>query len=777
MKHRQAVLRDRVDMLFAAIPLSQGILAAVAYILFSFHNGHTPGRAADWWFGLICSVLALRVFSAWLYRHRRRLLADDLSWLRLFRAGAALAGLCWGLAGILLFPPQNETLQMFTLLTLAGIAAGALGSMTADYLTFSSFVVLTLGPVGTMAVWQGEQPQASLGLMLFLMMLFLLGSSRAHWQSIVDLLTLRHENTGLIDDLEREKQRVIAEAQAMMGTVLASAPITLWAVDMDGVITFMDGKRLAGQQDALAPRLGKPLREVFADNPQLVYETQRALGGESFTVEIELARHSYEIQGSPLRAEDGRQQGAIAVAIDISERKRHERELTRRANYDELTGLPNRSLIMSQAEHAFEHAKRQQRTVTLFFLDLDNFKVVNDTMGHKAGDQLLYQVAQRLRNTLREDDMVARLGGDEFLVVSENLRRPEDSEVVAHKMAGLFQRPFLVDRREIFVSASVGIAVYPQDGQSAAQMLQSADTAMYHAKFAGKNSYRFFTAAMQQAAEDHLAIETELRRALERSEMQLVYQPKVDVASRRITGAEALLRWSSSRLGPVSPATFIPVAEAAGLMPQLGNWVLKAACHEAAGWRSLAGTPLHVAVNVSPQQFRNSDLLANVSQALTQSGLSAAMLELEITESVLVQDAPETMRTFRDLNDLGVRLSLDDFGTGYSSLSYLKRFPVQILKIDRAFVQDLGRNPSDASLVDAIIAMAQSLRMEIVAEGVETAAEFDYLAQRGVDLVQGYYFSRPVDADSFRKLLAQGLHIAAAADPTGGTAGRAAVPG
>ena len=408
---------------------------------------------------------------------------------------------------------------------------------------------------------------------------------------------------------------------------------------------------------------------------------------------------------------------------------------------------------MSQIGHAFEHARRHNQHIALLFVDLDNFKTVNDTVGHEAGDQLLRRAAKRLRSALRDTDIAARLSGDEFLIVSENLRHPQDAEIVAHRIVDVFKNPFVIGRHEHYVTSSVGIAVYPQDGKNETHLLQNADTAMYYAKARGKNNYCFFTNEMQATAEKHLEIETELRRAISRHELHLVYQPKVDTRSHCIVGAEALLRWTSGKLGEISPADFIPVAESTGLMSEIGNWVLHEACREAAQWPILSGRPVQVAVNVSSHQFRDTSLLSTVKRVLADTGLPADHLELEITESLLVQDAAETHDLFRELDNMGITLSLDDFGTGYSSLSYLKRFPMRVLKIDRAFVKDLGRDHYDDSLVDAIIAMAHSLMLDIVAEGVETPEQLLYLQQRSVDMVQGFYFSPGIKAGAFRELL------------------------
>lgn len=752
-RREHAVLADRVNMLFSGNRLGLAMLLVTALLFVEIQVRQGSEQSLWIWLVAVCALLFARAVIAWTFHRRRALLRNDGDWLRVFRNAASITAGAWGIAGILFYPPDNAVLQAITVVILFGVAAGAMSVLAADFSTYRNYVILTLLPMAALSFLRGDELQMMLGLLTLIFIGFLLRAGSQHSRSILDSLTLNHENQALIEDLQRQKHRVLSEAETMMSTVLSTAPIALWAVDSDGTISFMEGNQLGSRTGQTLPGVGENLIEAFDQQPQIAYETRRALAGESFSTEIELDNHVFEVHYQPMHDDEGATAGAIGVAIDITDRIEHKKELSRRAHYDQLTGLPNRTLILNQIAHAFENAQRHRMHVGLFFLDLDNFKTVNDTMGHNAGDELLRKAADRLRGAVRQNDMPARLGGDEFLVVSEDLARPEDAEVIAHKVARMFQMPFDIDQREIFATTSIGIAVYPQDGTDAESMLRSADTAMYHAKAAGKNKYRFFTREMQDTAERHLAMETELRRALERDELHLMYQPKFDSQSGRIRGAEALLRWDSPSLGRVTPDDFIPVAEFAGLMPQIGDWVLQHACREAARWQTQCECALHVAINVSPQQFRNTDLLANVTQALVETGLTPELLELEITESVLVQDAPETMQVFQDLNRLGVSLSLDDFGTGYSSLSYLKKFPMQVLKIDKAFIQDLGSDRDDDSLVEAIIAMAHSLHMEIVAEGVETAEQFQFLKQRGVELVQGYLFSKPLNAEQFQSLL------------------------
>ena len=445
----------------------------------------------------------------------------------------------------------------------------------------------------------------------------------------------------------------------------------------------------------------------------------------------------------------------VATVLDITARKESESKLIQQANFDQLTGLPNRYYMLTRIDDAFARARRENTKVVLLFMDLDNFKNINDTLGHNIGDMLLQQAAARIRSVLRSSDTPARLGGDEFLVMLEGLEQGQQAEVVARKLVSAFEKSFSVEGREIYTTTSIGISVYPDDGESVDLLMQHADTAMYQAKMKGRGNFQYFSQNMRTATEEHVIIETHLRRALINRELNLVYQPKIDIISGDIIGAEALLRWSSPELGTVSPDKFIRVAENIGLIETIGNWVLATACEEAKKWQNIGKQPIHVAVNVSSHQFRTGKLLQEVAQVLDQTGLSADALELEITESLLVQDTKEPQEILQALFERGIKLALDDFGTGYSSLSYLKRFPLQVLKIDRSFIRDLSVDQNDEVLVEAIIAMAHSLNLEVVAEGVENQVQLDFLQQRGVRYVQGYFYSPPVLAARFRSMLTE----------------------
>ncbi|MCE5180864.1 MAG: EAL domain-containing protein [Betaproteobacteria bacterium] len=463
---------------------------------------------------------------------------------------------------------------------------------------------------------------------------------------------------------------------------------------------------------------------------------------------------------STVKNREGEITNYVAIFSDITERKASEDHVRHLAHHDALTNLPNRMLLLERLGHALVHAHRQGSLVVVMFLDLDRFKIINDTLGHAVGDQLLKVIAGRLAECVREDDTVARLGGDEFIILLEDVVSIQSVAGVAQKLIHALETPVVMDHQEMFVTTSIGISVYPDDGDSADALIQHADTAMYRAKERGRNNYQFFTADMNARAFERLAMENSLRHALERNEFLLHYQPQVDTKTRRITGMEALLRWQHPDFGLVSPAQFIPIAEETGLIVQIGEWALRAACFQNKAWQD-AGLPrLHVAVNLSARQFKQSGLVKMVSRALEDSGLEPAYLEIEITESIAMEHADDTIATLHELKAMGVQISMDDFGTGHSSLSYLMRFPIDTLKIDQSFIQNLTSDSGDSrddAIAAAITTMARSMKMKVVSEGVETKEQMSFLRDHDRQEVQGYYFSQPLPAEAFSELLGRDL--------------------
>ncbi|MFT4172686.1 MAG: EAL domain-containing protein [Rhodocyclaceae bacterium] len=447
----------------------------------------------------------------------------------------------------------------------------------------------------------------------------------------------------------------------------------------------------------------------------------------------------------------------VAVFSDITERKANEARIAYLAHHDPLTTLPNRTLFQDRLEQALARAERQTQMVALLFLDLDRFKTINDSLGHLAGDRLLQAVSDRLRECVRETDTICRQGGDEFIIVLPDIDDADTPARVAEKILRQLSEPFDIDGHRLGTSFSIGIAVYPGDGSSADTLMKNADTAMYHAKENGRNTYRFFTEAMNANALERLQLENQLRQALARGELLLNYQPQIDLTTGAILGAEALIRWQSEALGFVPPARFIPIAEESGLIVPLGRWVLRQACLHARAWQDAGLPPVAVAVNISALQFARDDIVTAVRDVLTETGLSPERLELELTESLLMRQADEVLDTMHRLKGLGVRLSIDDFGTGYSSLSYLKRFAVDRLKIDQSFVRDIVEDPDDAAIVRAIIQLGRSLKLDVIAEGAEGRAQVDFLVREGCRKAQGYFFCPPVTHEVFMGVLREGI--------------------
>jgi len=545
-----------------------------------------------------------------------------------------------------------------------------------------------------------------------------------------------------------------------LSLAVEQSPASVVITDTTGAIEYVNAK--------FVELTGYTLEEVLGRNPRIlksgkipaeVYETlwRTIAAGREWRGELLNRKRNGELYWesvsiSPIKTADGTVTHFLAVKEDITLRKEYEKRLIQQANFDEVTGLPNRVLALDRLEQALARGLRQNHKVGLLFIDLDRFKYVNDTLGHHTGDRILKEAGARIRGCLRAADTVARLGGDEFTVIVPDLQSGIDVEPVAQKILEAFGQPFYLGRREIFLTPSIGITIWPDDGRLPDELMRNADTAMYRAKEMGRNNFRFFTPELNERALWRARMEHQIRHALERDEFELHYQPLVDLKTGRIERAEALLRWRNAELGEVSPDDFIPLAEEIGLITPIGEWVLRTACRQAVEWRRDGSGGERISVNVSSRQFRGLSLFDTVAAILEETGLPAAALELEITENLLMADIPEVVDSLRRLDELGVKLSIDDFGTGYSSLSYLRRFPVSVLKIDKSFMRDIAAESDNAILIEAIITMARSLKLEVVAEGVETDAQMGFLRRRGCDFAQGYLFSQPAAVTDFRRL-------------------------
>jgi diguanylate cyclase (GGDEF)-like protein/PAS domain S-box-containing protein len=570
------------------------------------------------------------------------------------------------------------------------------------------------------------------------------------------------ERAAISEALFQQNERALVTLNSIGDAVMST--------DDTGRITYLNviAEGLTGWSQEQA--VGHPLEEVFqivdgttrekAQNPMAtaIQENKTVvLTPNCVLIRRDGVEAAIEDSAAPIHDRGGRVTGAVMVFHDVSVARAMTLRMSYLAQHDSLTDLPNRVLMNDRLAEAIVLSKRHQRKLALLFVDLDRFKRVNDSLGHVIGDRVLQGVARRLFTCVRSSDTVCRLGGDEFVILLWEERHAQDAGITAEKILQALREPHRIDQHEVHITASIGVVTYPEDGADAETLLKNADFAMYHAKDCGRNNYQFFESGMNARAVERQSIEGDLRHAIERGQLVLYYQPKIDLVSGRIIGVEALIRWRHPQRGLVPPDQFIEIAEDCGLIVPIGRWVVREACRQARAWQD-AGLPIiRVAVNVSAVELRAPDLVSSVLDTLADTGIRARDLELELTETFLMQEASSTVAVLHELKNIGVHLALDDFGTGYSSLSYLQRFPIDTLKIDRSFVRDLVTDAGDANIVSAVIGMGTSLHMRVIAEGIETREQLEFLQQHGCPVGQGYYFSRPLPAAEFGTLLERGL--------------------
>jgi diguanylate cyclase (GGDEF)-like protein/PAS domain S-box-containing protein len=587
-------------------------------------------------------------------------------------------------------------------------------------------------------------------------------------KSHLDGHTLSRALRNMIDRKIAEDALFVEKERAQV--TLNSIGDAVLCTDSSGNITYLNivAEKMTGWSREEAS--GRPLADVFqiidgvtrqpAQNPMDTAVAQnKTVGLTANCILIRRDGHESAIEDSaaPIHDRAGHGTGAVIVFHDVSVARSMSLQMTHSAQHDFLTDLPNRMLLNDRLTQTIALAVRYRHKIAVLFLDLDSFKHINDSLGHAIGDKLLKAIGERLLTAVRKSDTVSRLGGDEFVVVLSSISRSEDAALSVTKIIAAIIAPYSIDQHDLHVSVSVGISIYPDHGADAEALIQNADNAMYHAKEHGSNNYRFFTEDMNVQAVRRQSLEASLRRALERHEFVLHYQPKLNLKSGQITGVEALIRWRHPERGPIPPAEFIPIAESCGLIVPIGRWVLRQACMQARKWQGAALPRIRMAVNISSVEFRDENFLANLRATLRETDLDPRYLELELTESVLMQHVEATAFVLAELRALGVHLAVDDFGTGYSSLSYLSQFPINSLKIDKSFVQRITSERDDAPIISAAINMGQSLRQRVIAEGVETQEQLAFLQSRGCEEGQGFYFSCPVVAEEFGKLLEAGM--------------------
>ena len=724
------------------------------------------------WFFAAIVVMTSRYGLYNLFVRANPPLAAMAKWETVFLIGSLLLAVLWGLMGSLLLPKAGPT-QLPVMMLVALLTTGAMTYYAPHRTLYFYYALFSLLPMGVVTFAFGDFYGSLLGAVIIV----LAGSviavhSRLH-KALLESLTARFDNLLIAMRLKEEKLRV-ERANAALGQEMGErrkaeraellalqrlklhlerTPLGVIEWDMDFRVSTWNPSAEAIFGYAAGEVIGETgymFSEGTQDRERLAamwLELMQAPGSTRATLANKVKRGEIihtEWYNTPLVDNDGKTIGVASLVQDITERLNTERTIHYMAHHDTLTGLPNRRLMQDRLNQAILQARRQQKHVALLFIDLDRFKLVNDTLGHETGDYVLRDIAKRLNKAVREGDTVSREGGDEFLIILPDLDKPEFAQAVATKILNELSKPVEVSGHELTVTASIGISHYPNDATDVQQLLKHADSAMYQAKDAGRNTARFFTSDLNFLLSKRLEVESRLRRGIERSEFFLRYQPQVDVLSGRIIGVEALVRWNDPQNGEIFPKDFISIAEELGLIVPLGEWVFRTACQQIKAWDHEGYRDIVVSVNLSPRQFVSRKLLPSMKLALLESGIDPSRIDLEITESMAMRNLEQTIEILAELRRMGTSISIDDFGVGYSSLGQLRRLPAQTLKIDASFISQIPGEANSCSITEAIIAMAKRLRLRTVAEGVETAAQLDFLRANGCDAYQGYLFAKPL---------------------------------
>ncbi|MDR3477275.1 MAG: EAL domain-containing protein [Gammaproteobacteria bacterium] len=774
---QQNITSELIQLLYSqATAAIVGSLIVASCLVYGLY-GIVPNEKLFGWYALMLVVMLARYALAKVYFKKNPPPTACTLWKNLFIAMSALAGVSWSLVGSLLMP-ESSIHQTFIACSLAGVSAGAVPHYSGSRVVCFVFVVPLLLPFAVWSLMQGTMTHQLLGLLTFLYLGLLLISCWQTHSAIYNAIKLKFENDELVNHLtsaqnemaminqelngeinERKlAERLLRESEEQYRLVTDALPVLISYIDMQLYYRFNNkahedwfSKSLNEINDKkIEDVLDRTGFEIFKENfaklqmdKSITYETTMHFRAtDERYVSVTLIPH----------IKDGKMQGVFSLISDMTPR------INYLATHDSLTDLPNRSLFTARFSQALTRAERNGTEMALLFLDLDHFKNINDTLGHDVGDNLLIKVAERIKNSLRDGDTLARLGGDEFTIILEKINA-ESVIVIANKICCALRGPFKLDGREIFISTSIGISVYPGDGTDMQILLKNADMAIYRAKERGRNTFQFYMQEMNDKIIKKINIESNLRSAIKNEELEVYYQPVMDIASNMITSLEALLRWQHPKLGYISPVEFIPVAEEAGLIVSIGEWVMRTACRQNLEWiKNMDGASIkpRMAINLSARQFKECNLVERMELILKETGLSGEYVTLELTESLIMNDIEHNTKVINKFKDLGISISIDDFGTGYSSLSYLRRFPIDTIKIDRSFITDINKTekPDDAAaIVTAIIAMAQSLKMKVVAEGVETMEQYAFLSKLGCDQIQGYLLSPAVAADEVSNFL------------------------
>ena len=757
LKHTTTkVFREQVQLLFASamMPIVFSILAAI--LLFCSLWTVVRHFVLLAWLILFVSISVFRISLLVRFAKQHVAIVNEEYWYRRFLIGTYAIASVWGAASFFLFPEQSLSHQIMFIMILVGMAAGGVLSLCLSSPVVIGFVSLLLLPLAIKMMSLGTVEGLFKGLLVVLFWVITLIGAIKISNNLRENIQLRLQSN--------DREKILKVSEQRYRHIFENAPLGVLHYDVDSVIVDCNEEliRILGSSRELL--IGLKMFDVLQE-PRLLCAVRDSLTtGEGYYEGDYTSITSTTT--TPVRAffkaissQEQTTIGGVGIVEDFTEKKLTEEQIEYFASYDSLTGLPNRRLLLEYLNNEMARSKRHGHYGALLFLDLDNFKTINDSLGHSVGDELLKVVARRISECIRREDTAARMGGDEFIIIITELDR--SIGLAAHKVRGIAEElclclsaPCKIEGRELQITPSVGVSLFPKEGKDVDDILKQADTAMYRAKAAGRNSIHFFLPTMQDAADERLRLNTEIKKALEEKQFILYYQPQVNI-SGKLVGAEALIRWLHPTRGIVPPGAFLETAEEAGLMQEIGQWVLRETCRNIKLWKDkgLLDETLTISINISGKEIVVADFVATVTTVLNETKADPHHLGIELTEGSLVSTGSDIVQKIKALQQMGIKFSVDDFGTGYSSLSYLQSLPLNTLKIDRSFVNDIKDASHAVILVDTIIMMAHNLGLEVIAEGVETREELDYLHDKGCTVYQGYYFSKPLPLESFTKML------------------------